>query len=335
MIAGRLPFTADTAGALMRQHMFKDPPPLSEQVIELPAELDDLVHQMLAKQSAQRPAMTEVAALLDQLAPRGKGGRDAPSIPGLSGTSLRRRQIRISQAPAAADPLAQTMGGPSDGVAMTLAGPAASSGAVGLATTLAARESERPAIAVTDELSLPQAKSGAIPLSSQSEPVVRGELAKQSRRSLEAVPPASTLLAETAPRRRPLLAAVGLLAALLCLGGLGLKLRPGKVAAEDRSPSATVDSKSGAAGPPSGNPATANFPAGATGPTLHVTDDGKGGAGVSDDGETGDGVKGSDGKKKKRSKSGPKRRPGEESTAKGQPTSSGKHPGGGEPDVWR
>ena len=54
---------------------------LGEQVIELPAELDDLVHQMLAKQSAQRPAMTEVAALLPSTVVLSAAVTDCESAP--------------------------------------------------------------------------------------------------------------------------------------------------------------------------------------------------------------------------------------------------------------
>ncbi len=49
MLAGRLPFVADSTAAIMRQHLFKEPPALASQVADLPEVLGELVHRMLAK----------------------------------------------------------------------------------------------------------------------------------------------------------------------------------------------------------------------------------------------------------------------------------------------
>lgn len=107
MIAGRLPFHADTAAALMRQHMFKAAPHLRDCVPSAPQELDDLIDQMLRKEPSERPTMTEIAQRLDQLLPS-VSGKGSPLVEG----------IRIPRVPRrtgvggdlALDPLAETVG---------------------------------------------------------------------------------------------------------------------------------------------------------------------------------------------------------------------------------
>ena len=126
MIAGHLPFTADTAAALMRQHMFKEPPSLSEQVPGLPPALTQLVHQMLAKTPADRPHMLDIADRLDEIQAglsEQQGGTHA-----LSGSNITSRRRALSQSgqsgQAPLDPFAKTMGGTSgtaDAFASTLA----------------------------------------------------------------------------------------------------------------------------------------------------------------------------------------------------------------------
>lgn len=64
ILAGRPPFEADTASAIMRQHMFKEPRPLKEVVPELPEDILQLVHAMMAKKPEDRPSMAQVVQLL-------------------------------------------------------------------------------------------------------------------------------------------------------------------------------------------------------------------------------------------------------------------------------
>ena len=110
MICGHLPFSADTAAALMRQHMFKEPPQLADQVPGLPTSLTTLVHHMLAKKPSDRPQMIDIADRLEGiLAELGElqGGLHSLSGIGLSG---RRRSVSQS-AQVLPDPFAKTMGG--------------------------------------------------------------------------------------------------------------------------------------------------------------------------------------------------------------------------------
>ncbi len=105
MLVGRLPFIADTAAALMRQHMFKEPPHLLDELADIPPELDELVTRMLAKKAADRPSMAEIVetleALLQEVAQPG-------TITGA------RRLVGARQrpeTPRATDPFAETLGG--------------------------------------------------------------------------------------------------------------------------------------------------------------------------------------------------------------------------------
>jgi serine/threonine-protein kinase len=70
LLAGEPPFVAETAASLMRQHMFKELPPLCRRQPDLPDHVVALVHDMLAKDPAARPSMSEVAARLSGNAPR-------------------------------------------------------------------------------------------------------------------------------------------------------------------------------------------------------------------------------------------------------------------------
>ena len=111
MICGHLPFSADTAAALMRQHMFKEPPPLDEQVLDLPPDLCTVVHHMLAKAPDERPTMVEVGAMLEALLPKlGVQASGQHAIIPVPNTG-RRRQIAIGGDEKAPDPFASTMGG--------------------------------------------------------------------------------------------------------------------------------------------------------------------------------------------------------------------------------
>lgn len=64
LLTGAPPFRAESASAIMRQHLVKTPPPLPSSVAP---ELGTLIHAMLAKEPEQRPSMTDIASQLDQL----------------------------------------------------------------------------------------------------------------------------------------------------------------------------------------------------------------------------------------------------------------------------
>jgi serine/threonine-protein kinase len=109
MIAGYLPFRADTPSALMRQHMFKEPPPLTEVVTDLPLELADMVQQMLAKKPTQRPTMAEIVERLEALSPHTSGQKQNPLMLASMSSSAKRKPISIPSVSGPADPLARTM----------------------------------------------------------------------------------------------------------------------------------------------------------------------------------------------------------------------------------
>jgi serine/threonine-protein kinase len=61
----QLPFEAETAAEVMAMHLRAVPPPPSELWPDIPAELEELLLAMLAKQPDQRPTMAEVARRLE------------------------------------------------------------------------------------------------------------------------------------------------------------------------------------------------------------------------------------------------------------------------------
>lgn len=67
MFAGRTPFLGEGHGDFIGQHMFKEPPPLSEFAPTAPQQVDALVHRLLVKDRAQRPPMGEVEAELSRM----------------------------------------------------------------------------------------------------------------------------------------------------------------------------------------------------------------------------------------------------------------------------
>ena len=110
MIAGHLPFIADTAAALMRQHMFKDPPPLGEQAANLPPPIVELVHLMLAKKPPDRPRMADIANELEAIAvDLGGIPSGAHALAGSTASGRRKLLSRTGEGPL--DPFAKTMGG--------------------------------------------------------------------------------------------------------------------------------------------------------------------------------------------------------------------------------
>ena len=108
MLVGRLPFIADTAAALMRQHMFKEPPHLLDELPDIPPELDELVTRMLAKKAADRPSMAEIVgtleALLQEVAQPG-------AVTGARRVVGARHRFAPPETPRATDPFAATLGG--------------------------------------------------------------------------------------------------------------------------------------------------------------------------------------------------------------------------------
>ncbi len=69
MLAGRLPFTAESSAAMMRQHLFKSPPELAALVPQIPQQLGTLVGRMLSKSPESRPPIAEVVPELERLLP--------------------------------------------------------------------------------------------------------------------------------------------------------------------------------------------------------------------------------------------------------------------------
>jgi serine/threonine-protein kinase len=69
MLAGQRPFAAESAVELMTLHLRASPRLLTELAPGLPSALVGFVHRMLAKQPADRPSMTAVAAELSRLLP--------------------------------------------------------------------------------------------------------------------------------------------------------------------------------------------------------------------------------------------------------------------------
>ena len=107
MVAGRLPFQADTAAALMRQHMFKPAPRLREHAPTAPQGLDDLIAEMLRKDPVERPSMSEIVRRLEQILPS-VSGKTAPLVEGVRVPRVPRRTgVGEDQA---LDPLAATVG---------------------------------------------------------------------------------------------------------------------------------------------------------------------------------------------------------------------------------
>jgi serine/threonine protein kinase len=126
MLVGRLPFIADTAAALMRQHMFKEPPHLLDELPDIPPELDALVTRMLAKKAAERPSMDEIVEALEALqqlaTPQG-------AVTGARRLVSARHRPSQPETPRATDPFAATLGGAGGQSASRAATPPASGSA--------------------------------------------------------------------------------------------------------------------------------------------------------------------------------------------------------------
>jgi serine/threonine-protein kinase len=79
LLTGRPPFTGETAAAVLQQHLSAVPRRAADRA-GVPAELDALTMQMLAKRPAERPAADALAARLERAAAR-PGARRLPRLP--------------------------------------------------------------------------------------------------------------------------------------------------------------------------------------------------------------------------------------------------------------
>ncbi|MBA2544807.1 MAG: serine/threonine protein kinase, partial [Deltaproteobacteria bacterium] len=79
-----LPFEAETAAEIMTMHLRAVPPPASEAWPDIPPALENLLHEMLAKQPDHRPTTLDVArrleAIRDDLENRRRAGTQPPTI---------------------------------------------------------------------------------------------------------------------------------------------------------------------------------------------------------------------------------------------------------------
>ncbi len=73
LVAGRPPFTGERAEGVLHQHVYVEAPRLSRLRPGVPAELDRLVGELLAKAPGRRPSADEVAEVLTDLAARVHG----------------------------------------------------------------------------------------------------------------------------------------------------------------------------------------------------------------------------------------------------------------------
>lgn len=67
MVAGRMPWPAETRTQMLRAHLYTEPEPL-EADAQVPPEVTDLVHRCLVKSPDQRPSAAEVAQTLARIA---------------------------------------------------------------------------------------------------------------------------------------------------------------------------------------------------------------------------------------------------------------------------
>lgn len=81
MFTGRLPFTEDSAMALMVAHMQQPPTVPSAVAPNIPPEIDQLILALLAKDPTQRPSMTQTMEMLTYVRDMYGGGHRSGSIP--------------------------------------------------------------------------------------------------------------------------------------------------------------------------------------------------------------------------------------------------------------
>ncbi|HXM38575.1 MAG TPA: protein kinase [Gemmatimonadales bacterium] len=109
-LAGRVPFTGDTLGELIREHLLEPPPRLADVKPQIPARVSDAVYRAMSKKPAERflDVAAFVAALGGQASPRIPAGFtgptpmtqprilwDTPTIP-IPGLRRRRRIVAVS-----------------------------------------------------------------------------------------------------------------------------------------------------------------------------------------------------------------------------------------------
>ena len=87
-LAGRTPFLGEGSGEFIGQHLFMEPPSLRSLAPKLPVEVVTLVHRLLIKDKAKRPAMGAVGQELVRMLSRLSGDIPAqartPVLPGLA-----------------------------------------------------------------------------------------------------------------------------------------------------------------------------------------------------------------------------------------------------------
>jgi serine/threonine-protein kinase len=66
IVTGRPPFQAATAMDMISKHL-NDPPPRASTINPVPAPLDRVIHEMLDKDAANRPSLTELRAVIDEV----------------------------------------------------------------------------------------------------------------------------------------------------------------------------------------------------------------------------------------------------------------------------
>ena len=90
VLAGRPPFLGEGVGELLAMHLKDAPVPIAELAPDVPTELAELVHAMLDKSAAARPAMREVESALRRLGVTALSTDPESEEPDLSGAVTRR-----------------------------------------------------------------------------------------------------------------------------------------------------------------------------------------------------------------------------------------------------
>ncbi|MDG4829687.1 protein kinase [Solwaraspora sp. WMMD1047] len=222
LLAGRAPWSADTATQMLMAHVYVEPAPLPP-LPDVPAEIIELCKRCLRKEPAHRPTAREMAAILTHAAPaRPAPAEPAPAGSGLAGSGLAGSGLAGS-GPAGSQPASPAVAGP----------PAAGAERV-------------PAGAGPMPVGAEPGPAGARPISAGARPISAGA---------EPVSAASGPGGRWSGRRRPVLLAVAgaLVAAVALTLGLSSPLGLGS-GAPARSPS------TGAAPGPSGRPAPSAGP---------------------------------------------------------------------------
>ena len=67
MLTGRPPFLAEGSGAIMAMHIYEKPTAIRDLDPSIPEDLATLIHALLAKDAAERPPMSQVVQVLEQL----------------------------------------------------------------------------------------------------------------------------------------------------------------------------------------------------------------------------------------------------------------------------